>query len=224
MAKHKIVGFFLVSGLLLGCQANTSKPTMPEEGSPTAPVASNPSAQVAPQTAAANPPVRRDNLEYLTGQLATMQEQVIQIKADTAELRQTNQIMLARLQMPRSNVANSAAGEVVAPQDNSADFQHIVGQLDQLVNKEEGEYLLASAYTAKGQWVLIRYNRFSGEAWLADNGKWNLMKESDDISQSLYEVQILRAEKDIKGYVAARVDKKTGQTWWLKQDTWLKFQ
>jgi hypothetical protein len=50
------------------------------------------------------------------------------------------------------------------------------------------------------------------------------MKESDDLSPSLYEVQILRAEKDIKGYVAARVDKKNGQTWWLKQDTWLKFQ
>ena len=222
MAKCKLIGFLFVTAFLTGCQANTSQPNLPSEGNVTG--TATPQNQASATSTSQNTPVRRDNLEYLTGQLTTMQEQVIQIKADTTELKQVNQIILARLQMPSPNQMNASTSESAPSQDNSADFQHIAGQLDQLVNKEEGEYQLTSAYTAKGQWVLIRYNRFSGEAWLADNGKWNLMKESDDLSPSLYEVQILRAEKDIKGYVAARVDKKNGQTWWLKQDTWLKFQ
>jgi hypothetical protein len=71
--------------------------------------------------------------------------------------------------------------------------------------------------------VLVRYDRFSGQTWLADQGVWQPLLDPAPLSRSDYEVQLTRADNDIKGYVAARLDRRNGDTWWLKQDTWQKF-
>ncbi len=72
--------------------------------------------------------------------------------------------------------------------------------------------------------MLIRYHRYSGETWLADQGQWNLLEESGSTGTAEYEVRLSRADKDVKGYVAARVDRINGTVWWLKQDTWQPYE
>ncbi|WP_156905244.1 hypothetical protein [Neptunomonas japonica] len=215
--------------LIAGCQTagvlpepgSAETPPSPEEAvKQVAPAPSEPS--TAPLAVS-----RSDNVEYLSGQLSTMQEQVIQIKADTSELRKTTQILLARAQMLSNQSAKKAPSGTSASEssiEESPDLEQLTNRLNSLIKRTDAQYQLVSGYTAKGEWVLIRYDRFSGESWLADNGQWNLLNESEEVLPSVFTIQLLRADKDVKGYVAARVDQATGQSWWLKQDTWLMFQ
>lgn len=227
-------GFSVIALCLLisGCQTVA---VIPDSSGVTEPPNAESSVQ---QTAAPEPvkqntsvtprPARTDNVEYLSGQLSTMQEQIIQIKTDTFELKQTSQVLLARLQMLANKPEASGAtlqdsGEVSSGTDKP-DLDQLTARLNKLLKRTDAQYQLASGYTAKGQWVLIRYDRFTGEAWLADQGRWNLLKEAEEVLPSVFSIQLLRAEKDIKGYVVARIDQVTGQSWWLKEDTWLMFQ
>ncbi len=217
--------------LISGCQAVTVQPDSNDASQPTdakasiqqgvTPEAVTQNSSVAPRTA------RTDNIEYMSGQLSTMQEQIIQIKTDTFELKQTSQVLLARLQM----LANSPARTVTTAEDSGGvsaaetpDLNKLTVRLNSLLQRNEAQYQLASGYTAKGEWVLIRYDRLTGESWLADQGRWNLLNESEPVTPSIFAIQLLRADKDVKGYVVARIDQVTGQSWWLKQDTWLMFQ
>lgn len=215
--------------LISGCQTVAVQPDSSDTPQPAeaqqsvTPEAVQQNSSVAPRAA------RTDNIEYLSGQFSTMQEQIIQIKTDTFELKQTSQVLLARLQM----LANSPAQAVSAIDESGSgavsaaappDLDQLTARLNTLLKRSEAQYQLASGYTAKGEWVLIRYDRLTGESWLADQGRWNLLNESEPVTPSIFAIQLLRADKDVKGYVVARIDQMTGQSWWLKQDTWLMFQ
>lgn len=225
--KLKTVFSFTCSVLFLtGCQA-----TPVVEGNDTG----QPSGSVPPQTQVQNqastprlPPVTSasaslDQIDYLSGQMTTMQEQVIKIKADTSDLKKNLQIATSRIQMLNSQQTASASGQAY-PAVDPGTLEQLNSRLSQVIDESEGNFRLASGYTSKGQWVLIRYDRFSGQSWLADQGSWNVLNESGELSQSVYTIELQRADKDVKGYVAARVDQQSGETWWLKQDTWMKFQ
>ncbi|BBB30179.1 hypothetical protein [Neptunomonas japonica] len=214
---------------IAGCQTAAVLPEPDSEKAPSSPEETNKQAATASNERRAAPLAasRSDNVEYLSGQLSTMQEQVIQIKADTSELRKTTQILLARAQMLSNQSTKKAPSDTngsVNTVEESPDLEQLTKRLNSLIKRADAQYQLVSGYTAKGEWVLIRYDRFSGESWLADNGQWNLLNESEEVLPSVFTIQLLRADKDVKGYVAARVDQATGQSWWLKQDTWLMFQ
>jgi hypothetical protein len=213
--------------LIAGCQSASVVPEPGTIDAPSLPSEANKTAPTPEPTTAPLEATRSDNVEYLSGQLSTMQEQVIQIKADTSELRKTTQILLARAQMLSNQSAKTASSDVnssASSTEDRPDLERLTKRLNSLIKRTDAQYQLVSGYTAKGEWVLIRYDRFSGESWLADNGQWNLLNESEEVLPSVFTIQLLRADKDVKGYVAARVDQATGQSWWLKQDTWLMFQ
>lgn len=214
--------------LIAGCQTTAVLPESAAEAPPPPPTeeVDKRTPLVVPNTAQLEA-TRAENVEYLSGQLSTMQEQVIQIKADTSELRKTTQILLARAQMlsdQSAKIVSENIGGSISSTQEAPDLEQLTKQLKSLIKRTDAQYQLVSGYTAKGEWVLIRYDRFSGESWLADQGQWNLLNESEEVLPSVFTIQLLRADKDIKGYVAARVDQATGQSWWLKQDTWLMLQ
>lgn len=170
-------------------------------------------------------------LAMLTGRLTVVQEQLLQLKSQTAEMQQQNQALLIHIQSIKDSL-NTAAQTPIAEENNqqanSEDFNSVLDQLTLLANElgtkvQDGPYRISSDYTAKGQWVLIRYHKYTGETWLADQGQWNLLEESGATGTSEYEVVLIRADKDVKGYVAARIDRINGDTWWLKQNTWQPF-
>lgn len=246
----------LTSLLLGGCLANGPVPAesdvqvtgvpasnVPAGGDAAATGASNASAQTPGQaaksgtvTTAATDEALLRNLETLANRLTLMQEQLIQIKAQGAELSQQSGTALARLQMLTGSAALDGAEDAA---DNAApagiagaapeQLAGLIDQLSQIANELSlsgvgDSYRIAADYTGAGQWILIRYDRFSGESWLADQGAWQPLQDDASLQQSDYEVQLARADKDIKGYVAARLDRRNGDTWWLAEDTWKKFE
>jgi len=230
----KLVSFVIVLTVLTGCEAvpvkkgQASEPVKANTASSEAQGKNTPQSSNAPR--GSSPVTNSDQVNYLSGQLLTMQEQVIQIKADTSELRQNAQVMLARLEMlnnqsaPPSDKGNVGVSSVQQQPLTPQSVDQLTAQLNSLLAQTQSNFELVSGYTAKGQWVLIRYDRFTGETWLADQNRWKELDESDALAPSLYEVQVHRADKDIKGYVAARIDQKTGQTWWLRESMWQNFQ
>ncbi len=175
------------------------------------------------------------SLESLANRLTLMQEQLIQLKAQGAEISQQSETALARLQMLTGQSANNVAAqdgpvsESAVPAESPQQLASLIDQLSGIANELQlsgvgDSYRIVADYTGSGQWVLVRYDRFSGETWLADHGIWQPLSDPLPLSRSDYDVQLTRADNDIKGYVAARLDKRNGDTWWLKQDAWQKFE
>jgi len=170
----------------------------------------------------------------ITARLTAVQEQLLQIKMQTAEMQQQNQALFINIQSIKDTLQTlqpQQTDDTAASEQEPVNAEAFNGVLDQLTlvanqlsnSTGDGRFKVKSAYTAKGQWVLIRYNRLTGESWLADQGRWNLLEESGATGKSDYEVVVLRADNDVKGYVAARLDKINGDAWWLKQDIWQPF-
>ncbi len=86
----------------------------------------------------------------------------------------------------------------------------------------ESGYLLASVYGPKG-WVVLKYASLTGSTWMAEAGSWKRVEEVGVLPESEYQVVMQPAPGDIKGYVAARVDRGNGITWWLKDNQWEPF-
>ncbi|UTW13592.1 hypothetical protein [Marinobacterium rhizophilum] len=235
----------LAACLLAGCVANAPVPAQPDAPVPAAPAgtgeAAKADAPAAPPTGAgkrsdaqaAGDEVLQRNLDTLANRLTLVQEQLIQIKAQGADLSVQSETALARLQMLTGTPArggDAGADVTASPEAAPEQLASLIDQLSQIANELSlaavgDRYRIAADYTDGGQWVLIRYDRFTGESWLADQGSWQPLLESGALESSDYEIQLsgARADKDIKGYVAARLDRRTGDSWWLKQNTWQKF-
>ncbi|WP_417581495.1 hypothetical protein [Nitrincola sp.] len=175
----------------------------------------------------------QNQLDQLTGRLTLLQEQVIQIRSLTQQTLEQSQMNMTRLQSlsdPQRHQGPSVAGQEEADADY---LESTVNQIDQAVAQllsamsmqspqlaeSSGPYRIATAFTRNG-WILIRFHAQTGEAWLADNNNWQLLRDTTSLSSSSYEVQIQRADTDTKGYVAVRIDKRDGRSWWLNNDTW----
>jgi len=236
----KAAVFILTAIGLTACNAAGTKPDAAAPGmaeatagataGTTAAENSETSAQAKPQSnnskmAAANTPV--DKLELIGNRMTAVQDHLLQIKSQAGQLQQQNQALSLQLQSLKTELQVLAA---VEPQQNQEapqpdTFNGVLDQITMMANElssqvQDGAFRVVSAYTAKGQWVLIRFHRFTGETWLADKGQWNLLDESGETGTAEYEVVLLRADKDIKGYVAARINRISGESWWLKQNIW----
>ncbi|WP_415897932.1 hypothetical protein ACMXYX_06120 [Neptuniibacter sp. QD72_48] len=169
-----------------------------------------------------------NQLGIIANRMTAVQDHLLQIKSQSSQLQQQNQELALQLQ----DLANEVQALAVQPQTStprepvSPDaFNGVLDQITMMANElgsqvQDGAFRMVTAYTSKGQWVLIRFHRYTGESWLADKGQWNLLEESSRIGTAEYEVVLRRADKDVKGYVAARINRISGETWWLKQNTW----
>ncbi len=174
-----------------------------------------------------------DAIAQLEGRFTAMQEQVLNVRSQSA--RQLEQLQSLQLQL--NLLSQELKGSV--RQDGNDDAESEVNIQDELallldqmarmagdvsMQVQDGNFRFVSCYTQAGQWILIRYDRFSGESWLADQGQWLPLQEVGEQPASVYEISLERADSDSKGFVAARLDRQTGQTWWLKQNSWQRLQ
>lgn len=86
----------------------------------------------------------------------------------------------------------------------------------------EPSYQLVSVYGPKG-WVVLKYDTRTGSTWKAIAGDWVAVTEVGVLPESDYQVVMQSAEKDVKGHVAARIDRNNGIAWWLKDNQWEPF-
>lgn len=235
----------LFSALLLGCNASTQ--TLPDSGMPddAEPVQADVDATGAqpssPQTDASRPasqpsaaPVSasKSQFDQLSGRLTLMQEQLLQLRTDSQRLQEQNQMVLNRLQLlssrPQSSEQDSTAASA-QPDTGAEQLDMAIGQLMQVLNSLDntgtvgGEYAITTTYTRSGDWVLLRYHRGNGSTWLADGGDWRPLQEQRAPARGDYEVLVHRADQDRKGYVAVRIDRTNGNSWWLNDNRWQEY-
>tara|TARA_R110002167_G_scaffold70379_1_gene198313 strand:- start:14041 stop:14727 length:687 start_codon:yes stop_codon:yes gene_type:complete len=86
----------------------------------------------------------------------------------------------------------------------------------------EPGFELVSVYGPKG-WVVLKYDSRTGSTWKAEAGDWIAVTEVGVLPESNYQVVMQPADKDVKGHVAARIDRNTGVAWWLKNNQWEPF-
>lgn len=210
----------LFSCLLFGCNAANVQP----EGTPPA--------QVPAVTEGAEKADSESDMvsavEQMTSRLTAVQEQVLNVRSQSA--RQLEQLQSLQVQlhafsqdMKRRGASSGAAEQ--GGQPSADEFALLLDQMAQTANEislqmQDGNFRFVSCYTQSGQWILIRYDRYSGESWLADGGVWMALDDTADVVGSTYEVSVERADKDAKGFVAARLDRQSGRVWWLKQNNW----
>lgn len=209
----------LLSCLLWGCTA--------------ANVQSQPPAADGPAVQATEQPEKNTDIvsavEQMNNRLAAVQEQILNVRSQSA--RQLEQLQSLQVQLHafsqdlKRGGASQSNGQDSAVQPSADEFALLLDQMAQTSNEislqmQDGNFRFVSCYTQSGQWILIRYDRYSGESWLADGGVWMALDDAADVSGSIYEINIERADKDSKGFVAARLDRQSGRVWWLKQNSW----
>ncbi|MBT00199.1 MAG: hypothetical protein CMI01_16200 [Oceanospirillaceae bacterium] len=178
-----------------------------------------------------------NQIDQLNGRLTLVQEQLIQLKGVSQQQVEMGQMLLTRLQhlSERNAAANvpSEGGGNADPQAQADQLDMALDQLMQLLNEmgtaglaqaPADAYALATTYTAQGSWILVRYRTDTGETWLADGGQWVRLEEEATPSPSSYVIQLHRADQDLKGYVAVRMDRQSGRSWWLSGRSWKVYE
>jgi len=212
-----------------GCAATAEKKphTQSESTASAAPPSVTPIAPPSPapvQVNSNNQIAEPDTISRIQSQLTALQEQVIKLSGDTAAILQLSQLAVANGQIAQSSSNMPAKNSVRSQPKNGDSLKNILTKLEDISPSPQASFGIVSSYTASKQWVLIRFDRYTGETWLADNSGWNALTETGDLEISQYDVHLIRADQDKKGFVASRIDQRTGDTWWLNKDQWVVYQ
>ena len=239
---HRILLMLSSALLLSGCLASGSEPQAAAEPQLVSQAsAEQPAAQsqaAASDTTVEQVVVERESpnianqIDQLMGRLTLEQEQVINQRALAQQQLELSQAILQRVQLMTNTALideTKPASETDAVSDaQSEQLDAALNQLLQIANEmqvnssqqnADSPWGVASAVTNKG-WILIRYRMDTGESWIAEKGSWTLLKEESTPTGGAYNVQIERRDTDSKGYVAVRLDRSSGTTWWLNDRTW----
>ena len=240
--NHRILLMLSSALLLSGCLGSGSEPQAAAEPQLVAQASAE---QPAPQAQAAasdttveqvvverESPNIANQIDQLMGRLTLVQEQVINQRALAQQQLELSQAILQRVQLMTNTALideTKPAAEANAVSDAQSEqldaaLNHLlqianemqVNSAQQIIDSPGGG---ASAVTNKG-WILIRYRMDTGESWIAEKGSWTLLKEESTPIAGAYNVQIERRDTDSKGYVAVRLDRSSGTTWWLNDRTW----
>ena len=169
------------------------------------------------------------DISRLQAQVTALQEQLIKVNNDTSAILRMSQIMVAQAQVNTANTGsqtqpNQAQTTAIKGTNSQGSLNTVLKKLEDISPSPQGSFGIVSSYTIQKQWVLIRFDRQTGETWLADNNGWNPLQEQEEIPISQYDIHLIRADQDKKGYVASRIDKRTGDTWWLNTKQWVVYK
>lgn len=230
--------------VLAGCNAATpTRPTAPTASNTpatqneaardanVAPASANPEVSASQRQAVASP--IQNGFDQLSGRLTLLQEQVLQLRSDSQSLMEQNRMLLNHMQVLNTPAGGDERRAVQSAADDASALEQVdtaIGQLMQVLNQmdmsdgESGRFAMATTYTRQGDWILLRYDRHSGETWLANGGRWQAVSDVSDLNTSFYRVLVHRADQDTKGYVAVRIDEQSGMAWWLNGNRWQEYE
>ncbi len=81
----------------------------------------------------------------------------------------------------------------------------------------QGRFDLVAAPTTAAQWDGIKFDRVTGQTWMAIKGKWVLIPEKDPLPKSLYKIIMIPLRSDFE---AVRLDTHSGKSWRLQAGNW----
>ena len=224
----RLILLIIASSTLVACAANQpTSDTGAEQrvgNSPSNAAAVVKSVAQTPQSS--NQIASPDSISRLQSQITALQEQLIKVTSDTAAILSISQMLIANSQVQAASNNNTSANKKTTTATTKPDksLTKILKKLEVLSPTPDGSFGIVSSYTARKQWVLIRFDRHTGETWLADNNGWNALAETSDLEVSQYDVHLIRADQDTKGFVASRIDRRSGETWWLNKKQWMVYE
>jgi len=226
----------LIAATLLAACSNTSVKPQPEAS--TAESAVKPVNAEAPAAAAkpvSSGTVTVTDFERLESRFSLAQEQLLGLITESAQSRALNQRILLQLQALNNNQggAESADGGEGGYDTSAMDavleqMLMVANDLGEGVNAGGGSnFQMAMTYIGAGKWKVIRYNRSTGETWLAHGNNWQLLQDDEVLPESSYQVSMISGEDLLvpdeevhKGFIAARMDRVSGRMWWLNKNVW----
>jgi hypothetical protein len=220
----------IASSILVACTATTptsatdSEETTENAAKPS--VIANPAPEVSQAAQSTNQIASPDSISRLQSQVTALQEQLIKVTSDTAAILKMSQVLIANSQVQTASASNNSTKthQPSATANTRESLNEVLKKLEAIAPSPEGSFGIVSSYTARKQWVLIRFDRHTGETWLADSNGWNTLTETTDLNISQYDIHLIRADQDTKGYVASRIDRRTGETWWLNKKQWVIYE
>ena len=81
----------------------------------------------------------------------------------------------------------------------------------------QGRFDIVAAPTAVTDWAGVKYDRVTGQTWIAVKGKWSMIEEKDDLPKSIYKIIIIPLSNDFE---AVRIDTHSGKSWRLRGGKW----
>jgi hypothetical protein len=79
--------------------------------------------------------------------------------------------------------------------------------------------LVIGSYNKASEYIILKYNKESGEAWLKGEKGYESLPENQKIPESVYQIKITDFNQ---GWLAIRIDTRTGRTWTLKEGKWFE--
>lgn len=227
----------LIAATLLAACSNTSVKPQPEAS--TAESAVKPVNAEAPAAAAkpvSSGTVTVTDFERLESRFSLAQEQLLGLITESAQARALNQRVLLQLQALQNNQGASGSAEAGEGGYDTSAMDAVLEQMLMVAN-DLGEgvsaasggnnFQMAMTYIGAGKWKVIRYNRITGETWLAHGNDWQLLQDSEMLPESNYQVSMISGEDLLvadegihKGFIAARMDRVSGRMWWLNKNVW----
>lgn len=241
--KLSRISLLLAATLLTACTNSNVQP-QPEPSTAEQAVeqaAAEAARQAAPAQSSASPAVTSEDFERLESRFNLAQEQLLGLITQSAQTQALNQRILLQLQgiqntLGSENVDGGAGGDTMGGYDTAA-LDAVLEQLLLVANDIGGSsgtpttpFGMAMTYIGGGNWKVIRFNRTTGETWLARGNDWLLLSDSEILPEASYEVRMISGEDLLvpdesihKGFVAARLDRTSGRIWWLNKTTWQAF-
>lgn len=232
----------VVAVFLGGCNMANVKPSSPDEAATTAtgkeqaPASTHETqksqTEVSPAASASDPATAsalkalNNQNDRLDGRLVLLQGQILELKRSLEQVGNQSQMILSRLQLLTGSGASSQGQQEHDNSGGNEQMDAAIAQLMSMLNSMGssagggGPFQIATTYTNKGDWILLKYRTDTGESWIAANGGWQALNDRSPLPESDYRITVERADKDLKGYVAVRVDEQTGNSWWLKDKQW----
>lgn len=84
----------------------------------------------------------------------------------------------------------------------------------------EGPFeVILSSYNKGTEYIIMKYNRETGETWIRGNDGFESLPENQKIPESLYQITITDYNS---GWLATRIDTRSGKTWTLRAGKWFE--
>lgn len=233
--KLSRISMLLAATLLTAC-SNTNVKSQPEplkaEPAVEPAGAAAPAASVAPTSPGS---ITVADFERLESRFSLAQEQLLGLITESAQTRALNQRILLQLQALNNNQAGTEPVDGgLGGYDTSAmdavleQMLMVANDLGEGVSSSGGNnFQMAMTYIGAGKWKVIRYNRSTGETWLAHGNNWQLLQDDEVLPESSYQVSMISGEDLLvpdegvhKGFIAARMDRVSGRMWWLNKNVW----
>lgn len=90
-----------------------------------------------------------------------------------------------------------------------------------LADEDQPYNISVVSYRNESKIIVLKYNRYTGTAWILGTNGFQEVPENEAIPFSEYQIEITAI---LEGWYATRIDMRTGKTWTVDDGQWIAFE